>query len=63
MLGLNKKDAGLLLVVIGLTVFAPFILNPFPEGSALAQFNARGTKLTQDMYIERILVIFLLWKV
>jgi len=39
MLGLNKKDFSLLLIVAGLLVFAPFLLNPFPENSAMAQFN------------------------
>lgn len=57
MLGLNKKDAGLLLVVIGLTVFAPFILNPFPEGSALAQFNAGYPDLMQRLVIFGIFAI------
>ncbi|MDG1067749.1 MAG: branched-chain amino acid ABC transporter permease, partial [Sulfitobacter sp.] len=40
MFGLDKKDAGLLLIVAILALAAPFILNPFPEGSAMAQFNA-----------------------
>ena len=34
MFGLAKKDATLLLVVVGLTLLAPFILNPFPTDSA-----------------------------
>ncbi len=57
MLGLNKKDVGLLLVVIVLTVFAPFILNPFPEGSALAQFNAGYPDLMQRLVIFGIFAI------
>ena len=40
MLGLNKKDSSLLIIVAILTMLAPFILTPFPEGSELAQFNA-----------------------
>jgi len=39
MLGLNKKDARLLLIVVAITILAPFILNPFPAGSDMAQFN------------------------
>jgi branched-chain amino acid transport system permease protein len=40
MFGLAKKDVTLLLIVAVLTMLAPFILNPFPENSAMAQFNA-----------------------
>ena len=40
MLGLEKGDFRLLLLVIALTLLAPFILNPFPVDSSLAQFNA-----------------------
>ncbi len=57
MLGLNKKDVGLLLVVIILTVFAPFILNPFPENSSLAQFNAGYPDLMQRLVIFGIFAI------
>jgi len=57
MLGLNKKDLGLLTVVIILTVFAPFILNPFPENSALAQFNAGYPDLMQRLVIFGIFAI------
>ena len=40
MLGLAKKDFTLLLIVLAMVVFAPVILNPFPEGSSMAQmFN------------------------
>ena len=46
MLGLNKKDTALFLIVIALTILAPFILNPFPTNSAMAQFNAEeGSRL------------------
>jgi ABC-type branched-subunit amino acid transport system permease subunit len=57
MFGLEKKDARLLLLVIGLTLFAPFILNPFPEGSALAQFNAGYPDLMQRFVIFGIFAI------
>ncbi|MEN8919062.1 MAG: branched-chain amino acid ABC transporter permease, partial [Octadecabacter sp.] len=57
MLGLNKKDSTLMLVVIGLVVFAPFLLNPFPEGSAMAQFNAGYPDLMQRFVIFGILAI------
>lgn len=57
MFGLNKKDAGLLLVVIILTVFAPFILNPFPENSAMAQFNAGYPDLMQRLVIFGIFAV------
>ena len=39
MLGLNKKDFSLLVIVTALTLLAPFFLNPFPTNSGLAQFN------------------------
>lgn len=57
MLGLNKKDLGVLTAVIILTVFAPFILNPFPEGSGLAQFNAGYPDLMQRLVIFGIFAI------
>lgn len=57
MLGLNTKDAGLLLVVIILALFAPFFLNPFPEGSAMAQFNAGYPDLMQRFVIFGIFAI------
>ena len=40
MLGLDKKHTNLLLLVAALVMLAPFLLNPFPEGSGMAQFNA-----------------------
>ena len=57
MLGLNKKDTGLLLIVAFLTMFAPFILNPFPEGSELAQFNAGYPDLMQRFVIFGIFAV------
>ena len=57
MLGLNKKDSGLFLLVICLTALAPFLLNPFPEGSELAQFNAGYPDLMQRFMIFGIFAI------
>ena len=57
MLGLNKKDARLLLIVAAMVVFAPIILNPFPEGSAMAQFNAGYPDLMQRFVIFGIFAI------
>ena len=57
MLGLNSKDTSLLLVVAALTMLAPFILNPFPEGSELAQFNAGYPDLMQRFVIFGIFAI------
>lgn len=57
MFGLAKKDATLLLVVVGLTLLAPFILNPFPTDSAMAQFNAGYPDLMQRFVIFGIFAI------
>ena len=57
MFGLNKKDSSLLLIVAILTMLAPFILNPFPEGSSLAQFNAGYPDLMQRFVIFGIFAI------
>ncbi len=57
MFGLEKKDARLLVLVIALTLLAPFILNPFPEGSAMAQFNAGYPDLMQRFVIFGIFAI------
>ena len=51
MLGLNSKDTGLFVIVIIMTLLAPFILNPFPESSDLAQFNAGYPDLMQRFVI------------
>ena len=51
MFGLNAKDTRLLIIVAILTMLAPFILNPFPEGSAMAQFNAGYPDLMQRFVI------------
>ncbi|MBU2992999.1 branched-chain amino acid ABC transporter permease [Octadecabacter sp. 1_MG-2023] len=57
MLGLTKQDSKLMLIVIGLVILAPFILNPFPEGSAMAQFNAGYPDLMQRFVIFGIFAI------
>ena len=57
MLGLNKKDTSLLIIVGLLTLLAPFILNPFPSGSELAQFNAGYPDLMQRFVIFGIFAI------
>jgi len=57
MFGLNKKDGTLFLIVIALTMLAPFIMNPFPEGSGMAQFNAGYPDLLQRFVIFGIFAI------
>jgi len=57
MLGLNKKDATLFMVIVVLTTLAPFLLNPFPPESTLAQFNAGSPDLMQRFVIFGILAI------
>lgn len=53
----NIQDRQLLLIVTILVLFAPFALNPFPEGSALAQFNAGYPDLMQRFVIFGIFAI------
>ncbi|WP_147125237.1 branched-chain amino acid ABC transporter permease [Shimia ponticola] len=57
MLGLDKKDFTLLLIVSALVLLAPLLLNPFPEGSAMAQFNAGYPDLMQRFVIFGIFAI------
>jgi len=57
MLGLNQQDRKLFFIVVGITLLAPFILNPFPEGSELAQFNAGYPDLMQRFAIFGIFAI------
>jgi ABC-type branched-subunit amino acid transport system permease subunit len=57
MLGLNNKDTKLMLVLLVMTMCAPFILNPFPEGSELAQFNAGYPDLMQRFVIFGIFAV------
>lgn len=57
MLGLNQKDTKFLLTVVFLTLATPILLQPFPEGSALAQFNAGYPDLMQRFAIFGIFAI------
>ncbi len=57
MLGLSKKDSTLLVVVALLVLLAPFLLNPFPVDSGLAQFNAGYPDLMQRFVIFGIFAI------
>ncbi|TLP49316.1 branched-chain amino acid ABC transporter permease [Cohaesibacter sp. CAU 1516] len=57
MLGLTKKDTTFLLIVIFLTLATPILLQPFPESSALAQFNAGYPDLMQRFAIFGIFAI------
>ncbi len=43
--------------MIAITILAPFIMNPFPDGSALAQFNAGYPDLMQRFVIFGIFAI------
>ena len=57
MLGLNKRDTKFLIIVILLTAFTPFLMQPFPEGSAMAQFNGGYPDLMQRVAIFGIFAI------
>ncbi len=57
MLGLTNADFRLLLLVAVLTILAPFLLNPFPVDSGLAQFNAGYPDLMQRFVIFGIFAI------
>ena len=57
MLGLDKKDTLLLIFVSVLVLLAPFILNPFPTNSAMAQFNSGYPDLMQRFVIYGIFAI------
>ena len=57
MFGLDKRDTSLLLIVILMTLAAPFFLNPFPTNSELAQFNAGYPDLMQRFVIFGIFAI------
>ena len=56
-MGLARKDIALMGVVAVLTLAAPFILNPFPETSSLAQFNAGYPDLMQRFVIFGIFAV------
>ena len=57
MLGLDKKDTQLFLFVIFLVACAPFLMNPFPTESGLAQFNGGYPDLMQRFAIFGIFAI------
>ena len=57
MFGLNKQDMRLMIIVAIMVAAAPIILNPFPEGSAMAQFNAGYPDLMQRLVIFGIFAI------
>ena len=57
MLGLDRKDTTLFLFVVAITLLAPFLLNPFPTESGLAQFNAGYPDLMQRFVIFGIFAI------
>ncbi|NNK79061.1 MAG: branched-chain amino acid ABC transporter permease [Litoreibacter sp.] len=57
MMGLNKKDTSLFVVVIVLALLAPFFLNPFPTDSSMAQFNAGYPDLMQRFVIFGIFAV------
>ncbi|MEM7441579.1 MAG: branched-chain amino acid ABC transporter permease, partial [Pseudomonadota bacterium] len=58
MIGLNKRDTTLFIVVIIMALCAPFFLNPFPEASALGKtFNGGYPDLMQKFAIFGIFAI------
>lgn len=57
MLGLNKRDSKFLIIVILLTLSTPFVMQPFSEGTALAQFNGGYPDLMQRVAIFGIFAI------
>ena len=57
MLGLDRKDTSLLIIVVLITLAAPFLLNPFPADSGLAQFNAGYPDLMQKFVIFGVFAI------
>lgn len=57
MLGLSRNDFFMLLFVLVLVAAAPVLLNPFPEGSSFAQFNAGYPDLMQRFVIFAIFAV------
>ena len=55
--GLDSRDTKLFIAVVCITLLAPLILNPFPAGSELAQFNAGYPDLMQRFMIFGIFAI------
>ena len=56
-LGLSAKDSRFLIIVIALTLLTPILLQPFPQGSGLATFNAGYPDLLQRFAIFGIFAI------
>ena len=54
---ISKADMKTLFFVAIIALLAPFILNPFPTDSGLAQFNAGYPDLMQRFAIYGILAI------
>ncbi|MBU2867193.1 branched-chain amino acid ABC transporter permease [Pacificibacter marinus] len=57
MLGLNKTDSKFLLIVILLTLFTPFLMQPFAADSGLDQFNGGYPDLMQKVAIFGIFAV------
>jgi ABC-type branched-subunit amino acid transport system permease subunit len=57
MFGLTPKDTRFLWIVIALTLATPILLQPFPEGTAMAQFNAGYPDLMTKFAIYGIFAI------
>lgn len=57
MLGLSRRDFLTLLFVLVLVAAAPILMNPFPEGSNFAQFNAGYPDLMQRFVIFGIFAV------
>ncbi len=57
MLGLNKRDTKFMIIVVLLTMFTPFIMQPFAENSAWAQFNGGYPDLMAKVAIFGIFAV------
>jgi len=57
MFGLNKRDTRFMSIVIALTLLTPFLMQPFPEGSAMAQFNGGYPDLMAKVAIFGIFAV------
>jgi ABC-type branched-subunit amino acid transport system permease subunit len=57
MLGLNKTDSKFLLIVVLLTLFTPFLMQPFAANSGLDQFNGGYPDLMQKVAIFGIFAV------
>ncbi len=57
MLGLDRRDLTLFLIVAAVAIVAPILLNPWPAGSAMAQFNAGYPDLMRRFAIYGIFAI------